>query len=364
MSTYATDGYPAVSHADRNLPWANAVVWLYQFHRWGDLYYQTPVGEVPIGVEDTRGWMRQDVNIRHPMGDLSLQAFRDWVRAKYTTIEAANAAWGTGCKSFEEINPEANQVENQFGHRWEYTDPKNPFHDWNAAVADFDAFRTEMRIRNYADTFAIIRKEVPSAVFSLRTEGANVIVTGIDPADRNSHRRHIYYSQRRCALIADIVQEANLVKLHSDYTTMPYTPSELRQLVRASVKQGIIPAYLPQFDNMRDIAINKKYGSEYQVHYNLPSPRKGAMMHVLTAVYPWFQATYEEGGVPGILWEDYECDGFATETQKREMRFFLSKLRAALDAPEAKRQRAVVGDGPSQEWRKGSKALRSYRIAE
>ena len=50
------------------------------------------------------------------------------------------------------------------------------------------------------------------------------------------------------------------------------------------------------------------------------------MMHVLTAVYPWFKVVYEEGGAPGILWEDLQCDGFVTVTQKAEMRLFKNNL--------------------------------------
>lgn len=364
MDNYHTDGYPAISHSDPHLPAANAAAWLYQFHRWGDLYYQMESGEVPIGIEDTRGWMRQDVNVRNPEGDRTVRAFQEWAERRYGTIEAANRVWNSDYKSFEDVNPEANQVLNEFHHRWEYTDPGHPFHDWSPAVADWDQFRTELRVKNYKDTLDIVRREIPGVKFLLRTEGGNVIVSGISPEDRNPHMRHIYYSQRRCGAIARVLQESGEVRFHSDYTTMPYTPSELRRLVRLAVRQGIIPVYLPQFDNMRDIAINENYGTQFEVHYNLPEPKRGQMMHSLTALYPWFKAVYEEGGVPGILWEDYQCDGFATETQKREMRFFRDKLRDALSTPEAVKLRSANISQPSQEWRGGSRALRSYRLDE
>jgi len=81
-----------------------------------------------------------------------------------------------------------------------------------------------------------------------------------------------------------------------------------------------------------------------------------------TALYPWFKATYEEGGIPGILWEDYQCDGFATETQKREMRIFRERLEAALSSPEASRARAAGVREPNREWRKGTRAMWSYRF--
>ncbi|MGQ9650728.1 MAG: hypothetical protein ACUVXJ_11515 [Phycisphaerae bacterium] len=44
----------------------------------------------------------------------------------------------------------------------------------------------------------------------------------------------------------------------------------------------------------------------------------------------WHNATLgitcEEGHCPGVLWEDYQCDGFVTETQKRELRSFREQL--------------------------------------
>ncbi len=360
LDEYTTGFYGAVSQSDPQLPVASAAVWLYQFHRWGDLYCQLERGEVPIAIEDTRGWLRQDVQIRLPIGDRTRKAFAAWAQSKYGRIEAANTAWGAAYAGFDEIDPEKDQVVNRFGHRWEYLNRTNPFHDWSRAVADLDTFRTELRVKNYRETLDIVRQEIPGAAICLRTEGANVIVAGLDPASRNSHFRHIYYSQRRCALIPEILRKSGIIAMHSDYTTLPYTPSELRKLTRMAVAQGIIPCYFPQFDNLRDMAINERYGTDYQVHYNLPQPRKGYMMHCLTAVYPWFQATYEEGGIPGILWEDYQCDGFATETQKREMRLFSQKLREAISTPQAIAARGKDVQPPAQEWRQRARAKPSY----
>lgn len=359
LDLHLLSGYWAVSHSDPRLPAANAAAWLHQFRRWGDLYYRDARGNMPISIEDTRGWMRQDINIRYALGERSLGRFRDWARDKYGAIEAANAAWGSSFKNFEEVNPEEGQPVGPFGHKWEYFDRTRPFHDWNAAIADFDLFRTELRMANYRDTLRIVRETIPEAAMLVRTEGGNVLVAGLDPADPNPHIRHIYYSQRRCGLIAEVMLDGDLVKWHSDYTTMPYTPSELRRLTSLAVRQGIIPAYLPQFDNMRDIAINERYGTDYQVHYNLPEPKKGMMMHSLVALYPWFVAVYESGGAPGILWEDYQCDGFATETQKRELRLFRARLQDAMQSATA----AASGDvmGPTPVPHAEVRAVRAYR---
>jgi hypothetical protein len=178
-------------------------------------------------------------------------------------------------------------------------------------------------------TNALIRALLPGAELAIRTEGANMTVPG-DPTSASMHDRHIYYSQRRNAMITDVMLRADVLHFHSDYITLPYTEDEWRSATRAMVASGIIPMHLPQFDHMRDILLNDHYGRDYGTHYGLEKPRKGMMIHCLTAAFPWWKAAYEEGGTPGIIWSDYLCDGFATETQKREVRL----LRARLDEAE------------------------------
>ena len=266
-------------------------------------------------------WSEINIQIRYPIGDLSKEAFRAWTKVKYGSVEITNKAWGSKYGSFTEIDPEAGQKPG-----FEYSNPSLIFHDWSPAMEDLDLFRTELRMKNYREMVAEVSKGMPGAAVSLRTEGGNVLIAGLSSQESNPRLRHIYYSQRRLGAIAEVIQKDNIIAVHSDYTTMPYSPSELRMLTKKSIEQGIIPAYMPQFDNMRDIALNDKYGTDYTWNLNLSETKKGTMMHVLTAVYPWFQAVYEEGGAPGILWEDLQCDGFATVTQKAEMRLFKKKL--------------------------------------
>lgn len=293
----------------------------FNYSRWGDIWFHTKDGRVPIDIEDTWGWMRDDINLRHLLGPLALGKFRDWVKSKYRTIEQVNQTWGSDYSNFDEIDPQANQGEEGDGLSAKpvYNKPDNVFHDWSAAVEDWDIFRTQLRMDIYRKATEIIRKTIPGAELSLRTEGANLVVKG-DPESDDMHLRHIYYSQRRNAMVCDTWLKANVLHFHSDYTTLPYTEEEWRQAMRDMVRSGVIPAYLPQFDHMRDILLNPSYGRQYQMHYNLDQPSKGMMIHCLMAAYPWWKATYEEGGAPGIIWSDYLCDGFATETQKRELK--------------------------------------------
>ncbi len=300
---------------------------LYQYKRWGDLWYRTADNVMPIDIEDTRGWLRDDYNIRYNLGKIGLQRFRDWTKEKYQTIEAVNDAWGTTFASFDEIDPQADQgaEDNNAEAKPVYNKPDHPFHDWNKAVADWDIFRTQLRMDNYAKALEIIRREIPGAKFELRTENSNMLVKGA-PASPSLHLRHIYYSQRRAAMIVDEMKP-DLVGFQSDYILIPYTTQMIGDATREMVANGIRPIFLPGFNHMRDMVFNDTYGRDHQRNYNLDHPAKGVMIHTLTAAYPWWKTIYENGGAPGIIWADYLCDAFATETQKREIGYLTQKFR-------------------------------------
>lgn len=302
---------------------------LHNYRRWGDLWFKTRDGVIPIDIEDTWGWLRDDINIRYPLGNLGRQRFHDWLGQKYGTIEAVNQAWDSNYASFDEIDPQADQgsESNNSELRPVYNVKENVFHDWNKAVEDWDRFRTWLRMDIYAKALAIIRKEVPGAQFDLRTEGSNMVVAG-NPKSENLHQRHLFYSQRRNAMIFDEITTGDLIGFHSDYTTLPYSNEDLADAARQMVKSGIIPVYLPTFNHMRDLLINEHFGREYQLNYAFDKPVKAVMIHCLAAAYPWWKTIYESGGAPGVIWSDYLCDGFVTETQKRELALLTQHFRA------------------------------------
>ena len=168
----------------------------------------------------------------------------------------------------------------------------------------------------------------------MRTEGGNW--TSVVPYDSGNQRyRHVYYSQRRVAAMPQEMADTGLVSLHSDYCTLPYSPAEVADLTRRSVELGITPMHMIQADRMRDIAINPHYGQDYSIRYNLgDKANRGAYISTVISLFGWFKATYENGGIPGVLWEDYLCDGYVTSMQQKEMKFFREKLAEALNTPE------------------------------
>jgi hypothetical protein len=217
--------------------------------------------------------------------------------------------------------------------------------EWSAAINDWDIYRTIERATNYQNALntittykksGVAMQNPQNAVMGLRTEGANV--TAIVPYNtESSHLRHTYYSQRRCALIPQILAKSGALAMHSDYITLPYSVSELESLTASSTRLGITYMPLMQANRMREIAINAKYGdAAYKNHYNLSGENvKGAYINTQVSVFEAFKAVYENGGIPGILWEDYLCDGYVTETQQKEMKFYSQKIAQTMATKEA-----------------------------
>ena len=324
-------------YSDPNVAKANAVAYNYQRSRWGDLYAHDRNGTTSYTIEDTRGFMRLETHARWEMGNKTVKAFQQWTEEKYKTVAALNKVWGTKYKAFTEIDPQKGQeIERTNWGNWvHYENRETGFYENAPATFDADIFRTQLRVKNYEDVLADVRKQDPEAMVSMRTEGSVMVVPGLDPQSKNPHYRNIIYSQLCGAAVAEVLAGSDAIRSHTDYTVIPFTPSEIAEVTKKAVAAGIVPMLQPQFDNMRETLINDVYGEDFSKYYNISAPKKAAMCHVLTAVYPWWKATYENGGVPGVLWQDYECDGFVTETQKKEMKFFSQKLNKAINEPKA-----------------------------
>ncbi|MBR3844325.1 MAG: hypothetical protein IKM39_02330, partial [Clostridia bacterium] len=113
---------------------------------------------------------------------------------------------------------------------------------------------------------------------------------------------------------------------------------EWETLIASSTALGITSMPLLQSNRMRDIAINNTHASKiYDLEYNLEgSSLMGVYINTQTSIFQAFKAIYENGGIPGVLWEDYLCDGFVTETQQKEMKFYSQKIAEMMETEEAK----------------------------
>ncbi|MBQ9415944.1 MAG: hypothetical protein IJU20_03765 [Clostridia bacterium] len=321
-------------YGSEELAKANALNALYQFRRWGDNYWIGGNNTLVLDVEDTRGWMRVDFNARSAMNGGRLMNYQTFLRYLYgNDIDDLNDDWGTNYATFADINPETGTTDDH-GMR-NFRNDKLTFGEWSLPLSTYDVYRTLERIKDYQMVLENLAQDMPTAKLNMRTEGANWVAV-VDPYTTNSHLRHVYYSQRRCGIIPELLGRSGVLYAASDYTTLPYTPSEVAQLTAGSRELGIVPMLLPQFDRMRDIAVNSKWGNDFSYDYNIRATggSKGAYISTVCSVFEWFRATYENGGVPGILYQDYLCDGYMTETQYKEIQFFTQKLKEALGTSE------------------------------
>ena len=325
------EGYGAKHFAYPEWSQSWAAIALYNHQLWGDNWYKTRDGKTIIDIEDSAGWMREDINIRHAVGKKNIADFREWSRKKYGIIEKVNAAWSSSYKDFAEINPEADQTLKK-PSGFEYYQKTNPvFYEWSPALRDFDYFMSEARATRYKEVMEIVRKTIPGATFSLRTEGGNFIIPDTSKLGDTPHELHVKNSARRNAEVGEVLSKyKDVISFYSDYTTLPYTPDEWRKFTKLSVEAGIRPMPLPHMARTRDMAVQQKYGNDYTVHYSLKYPAKAAMIYGLQAFFPVMKAVYEEGGCCGIIWADYLCDAFVTETQKKELKI----LRTAMNQME------------------------------
>jgi hypothetical protein len=329
----STSGYGAKHLANPNWSRAWASVVLYNHALYGDNWYTTRDGKTIIDIENTVGWLREGINIRYPAGDGNIKAFQEWCRRKYGTIEEANQVWRSAFKRFTDINPEADQKASvPWGHKWEYCHKTNPvFYEWSPAMEDYDAYLSEARCLRYKDVLEIVRQKIPGAVIDLRTEGGNFIIPDSSKLGNSPHDLHVKYSARRNAEIGEVLARyKDVIGFYSDYPTLPFSPDEWSKYTRLSVEQGIRPMPLPHIARTRDMALQQKWGDDFSVHYNLKHPARAAMVFRLQAFFPVMKSVYEAGGGCGIIWADYLCDAFVTETQKKELKILreaMSHLR-------------------------------------
>ncbi|MBQ4575710.1 MAG: hypothetical protein IJA85_11040 [Clostridia bacterium] len=306
---------------------ANAAMAEYQFMRWGDSYWVNGNTTV-LSVEDTRGgshYTEQDHTVRDtPIDNESIECFRIYLKSLYGTIDNLNEAWGSEYKNFYEIT-----VGDVGGV---------PIDRFTAATIDYDIYCSYRRTVNYKTMLDEISDVIPGAKLDLRLEGSQWLAK-IDPLSINMRDRHVLANQYQGALIPELLSHSETLYCFSNYCWDVFRPSEVGRMTKSALEDyGIVSSMLPLFNRMRPPVINSKYGKDFTNMYNITGENtKVVMINTTVSLYEWWKATYENGGIPGILWSDYLCDGYATATQRREIEFFINKLKATIDTPEGQK---------------------------
>lgn len=366
---------PNHEFSDPAINTANAVLANYTFQRYADMLYQAPDGTIPISTEDTRGWLRVDYSGIFAFSEDTRRGFGEWLKGRYPTIQELNQAYGSNYTDFDSIDivsDASGSTNGGYATLYTFFDNSKVFHDWSRAMLDFDLYRSVERARDYIDMLSQIPTVTPpknttdtvlNPKVLVRTEGTPFITPGVDPATDNPHYRHIYYAQRRNAVVGEIMAASGAVYGHSNYVYTPFTPAEVYELVSRSKQAGIVEHPLPLFNSMQDVVLNNVTGqTKFVQDYNLANESgqvKGAYIRTQVALFPWFKAVYEAGGVPGILWQDYIGNSMCTSTQYKELKFYKEKMEEMLSTDEGKAW-ASNPEQPDQGWRETTATAWSY----
>ncbi len=312
-----------------NVDAANGVLARWNMLRYGDFYvYDKVTKEIPISVEENYGWMTYASNVRDHISEQTDSVFRQWLKSAYNNnIDALNQKYDASYADFANISVVEESLANVFNG--------DVFHDWSAASMEYDLFRTVERVNNYKEMLKYTGIE--NAKVYLRSENAVFMVPGISQTTTNPHYRHMYYEQRRAALVPEILKASGVVYGDSSYCWTPYRDSEVYELTRQAAKYGFNTAKTPSFAHMQDVAINDSVGKyEYSDKMCLDSYVMGCQINTVSSLFTWCKAIYEAGGVPGTMWMDYACDLYVTSTQYKELQFLNKKFKEMLATEEGK----------------------------
>lgn len=370
--------YPGIDdYADGDIDIANALLANYTFARYADMMYQAGDGSVPIATEDTRGWLRVDMSGVFDISRKTAANYITWLKGRYPTIGSLNAAYGSDYTGFDAIDifAEASAKNLPSGYTdtmMTFTDGSKTYHDWSKAIVELNIYRTVQRVKNYnrmtwstKDT-KTVRNQTDTVLnpkVIVRTEASPYVSPGIDSDTDNAHYRLVYYSQQRNAVIGEVLAASASVYGHSEYVTIPFSPSEVYELTSRSSEAGLVEYNMPMYSGMNDIVMNEIHGDgKFVADLNLADSSgrtKGAYLRTMVSAFTWMKATYEGGGVPGILWQDYISAGHCTSTQYKEFRFYSGKIAEMLSTPEGKKWAADFTE-PDQSWRETVATAWSY----
>ena len=327
---------------------ANVIMADYSYRRYGDLYWKRADGTIPIGAEDTRGWMTIDHDDRLDMlSDRFMEGLQNFLRSGYGTVNAINRAYGSSYTSIEAIDPRTEGIFHEAMQGYGFTQNFNTtgaYSDWSRATIEMDLYRTMARAKSYRNV--LNNTVVPNAKIFVAVESFGWLAGGIKPTTSNPHYRHIYYEQFRQALVPELLAASDTVYGVRNYDGMPCAPAEVYELTKQSTLSGFSTLKLAGVVHARDVAINTTYGtSKYVENYNLKnSSLKGVQIDTGFALFPYLKASYEGGGIPGVMWQDYYCDSFVTSTQYKELQFFQSKIEQMLQTEEGRQWAALGGE--------------------
>ena len=318
-----------VDALDPNFPKAMADVVDKVYAAAKNVLYRTADGKIPMCLSEEQSYGYPWAEPYPPRWGggtpQDVAAFRVSLREKYGTIESLNKKWKTAYKSFEEIDPSPICSMGTAGY-------PDPWKEWGPAIEDFDVFRSKIHGEFWARTCAEIKKRHPDIICGLNVFGDYASET--EPIYEGFYNwrvkdyqgKGVNWLARRIGCLPDDLMCFDF--LVSWNTGSPEAAKKNLAFWHKRGKDVII--YARNYDKM--VPGGDK---ELQTHAPIGVGVKGISITQDTSFFTMLKATYEAGGIPGLLNDAYVASKL-NDAQRREIVLFNQEVARASASRKAK----------------------------
>ncbi len=289
---------------------------------WGDVFYRTTDGKVPVVLSEETGlgvWTRR-------LGGFTTQdieAFRQWLIVKYGSLQAVNDKWGTTYADLDEINPQFNMTAQiDYPDKWK---------EGTNALLDLDLFRTEISVKQTADASMKIKAKHPEVITGIHVFPVyGMENSGLENRDSPSVRNII---AERTAAMAEYVLDPKIS--HLDFITQTNTPGETDwgKVSKATSAKGMTAVLYPEFNSTKYVTgkgLGPIFSGSWSAGYMEMAGVVAREYRQLYPVVPGLIGMVENGGIAGIYsWNDHPLFSTMGEVQLKELAFYRSLVEGA-----------------------------------
>lgn len=320
-------GIHRVDALDPDFPKAFAEIVSRTYEYANDVLYRTADGKIPMALssEQSYGYPFWASNLPTRWGgssEANVLAFREWLKEKYSTIDKLNKAWKWEYQSFEEIDPSPITTIRPS----EYMDP---WKEWGPAIEDFDLFRSEIHGDFWRKTVEEIKRRHPDVICGQNVFGGyasdeETIYYGFYNWGVQDYKGDtINWQARRTACLPEDM-------LFYDFMICWNTgsPDAAKKHVEFWHQHGIDTIIYarpyPKVVPGGDVPIRTHCYLDLDMNGNI-------IWSYNTSFFPTYKATYEAGGLMGVLNDSY-VGSKMNEIQRTEIEMFNREVMRAHSA--------------------------------
>lgn len=316
-----------VDALDPDFPKAFAEIVSRTYENAKDVLYRTADGKVPMALssEQSYGYPWWAPNLPTRWGGSSeadVAAFRQWLQEKYGSIAKLNKKWKTSYADFGEIDPRPITTirPSEYMHPWK---------EWGPAIEDFDIFRSKIHGEFWAKTIEEIKKRHPDIlcgqnVFNGYASESEPIYYGYyNWGVKDYQGKGVNWMARRTGCLPEDLMCYDFFICWN--TGSPEAAKTHVEFWRERGKDVIIYARpYPKVVLGGDVGIRSHAALDLDVNGHIIWSHNSAF-------FPTYKATYEAGGMMGVLNDSY-IGSKMNEIQRIEIEMFNKEVTRAHSA--------------------------------